>query len=110
MARRHIDKSGWNKEAEAEDIDGFATHSVNVEGPHAYRRAYDQAKNRLGQGEKHDDIRRGIIREPERPKPLADGTYSLNLEKSYEAERRLSEIRKRAVEDALSDRPANYTA
>jgi hypothetical protein len=99
---------GWRDEAEAEDIDGHAQHVVNNEGRREYQFAYARAKAMNEEGKQEEEIRRVVIQEPEQPKPNQDGQVTMIWRKNYAAAKRLSDVRKRAVEDALHGKPPSY--
>jgi hypothetical protein len=70
MARHRIDKSGWQNEADAEDIDAYASRTVNSEGSRAYNLAYERARALLVQKQSAAEIYTALIREPDEPSPI----------------------------------------
>lgn len=98
---------GWRDEADAEDIDGFAQHTVNNDGKREYESAYEGALRLHSAGTAADEIHRRLVQEPAPLQPDASGQVHMNRRKWFEANRRLAHIRKRAVTDALAGRPAD---
>jgi hypothetical protein len=99
---------GWRDEADAEDIDGYARHLVNNDGQRQYDRAYANAKKMKENGQTPELIKKEVIREPAEPVPGHDRFVAMIHLKAYAACRELAEIRRRAVEDALQNRPPCY--
>jgi len=109
MARkREYPKTGWGREAEAEDIDAQVESERRVRGTHEYQSTYDEAKRRLASGESPDNIRAALTIEPRELGPLEDGRTPFTHKVSNAVERDMFRIRRDAIEDALADRPPSY--
>ena len=99
---------GWKDDMDFDEIEGYAQHTVNNDGRRAYDDAYAEAKAMKENGQTPEKIKLAVIREPEQPKPNQHGQVTMIFRKMYEAERRLSEIRRRAMDDALQGKPAKF--
>ena len=93
---------GWRGEADEEDIERHAQHTVNNEGRREYKEAYELAMTMIGRGQSEMQIRRAIVREPAPPRTNMHGQVGKNGRMMYEAAQALAEVRRKAVEDCAA--------
>jgi hypothetical protein len=108
-------RSGWEEEAEEEDIDSYVAHTVNVEGPREYREIYREARVRIAGGETEERIRNELDTRPTKHQPSQQALSLLARRAQAKSARiqdgiqeRLSRIRKEALADAFAGRPPKY--
>lgn len=96
--------TGWKGNARTTDINNEADQIFNNEARHEYRSAYDAACEMMKKGEDPDKIRQTL----DTPPQLLE-ERSRHWIASNQAKRRLYDLRKAAVEDALNGRPPKYS-
>ena len=100
--------AGWRDEADADEIEQYAQHTLNNEGRREYVQAYENAVQMISRGMTEEQIRQAIILEPQQPRTNIHGQVGLNGRKLYAAHEALAEVRKKAMEDALQGRKPSH--
>lgn len=101
---------GWEGEARQEDIDSAVGSHLRCDGERTYRQTYEQAKRRLDSGERAEQIRESLHREPDLQEFSAEDSPSISDYKTIHnrVEEHLCRIIDQAIDDALAGRKLNY--